>query len=275
MVLVNTLGGQSTPGASPGTQVLPLELEIARGAVPGVSTHVVRGHIVSAAAAAGFKDVWEPNTADTGDLVYITSATTIEIDSTSTNDTSDGTGLRTLLLQGIAALGSAQQEVITMNGTTEVLTANQYLRGNSMVGLTAGSVGWNVGNVIASAADDGIQCEMDATESISQNSHYTVPLGKTFHVTQLEFNTAKAAAGQDAKVEFKVYVRSGGDGKAWLQLFDKVLDTADATELDVNLPFPSSDAQAVERTDFRIRIDTDKDNTQARTRMYGYLIDNA
>ena len=274
MVLVDTLGTQTTPGASPGSRVLPLELEIARGAVPGVSTHVIRGHTVSAAAASGFRDVWEPNTAATGDLVYITSATTIEINSTSTDDTSDGTGLRTLLLQGIATLGSAQQEVITMNGTTEVLTANQYIRVNSMVGLTAGSVGWNAGNVVASAADDGIQCEMDVTESISQNSHYTVPLGKTFHVTQIELNTAKASGGQDARVEFKIYIRPGGDGAAWLQLFDKVLHTGDSTELDVILPFPSSDTQATEKTDFRIRMDTDKDTTEARTRMYGYLIDN-
>ena len=79
---------------------------------------------------------------------------------------------------------------------------------------------------------------------------------------------------QDARVEFQVLIRPGGAGSPWLALFDKILDTADATELDVNLPFPSSTTQATQRSDFRFRIDTDQNATEARSRMYGYLIDN-
>ena len=115
---------------------------------------------------------------------------------------------------------------------------------------------------------------MDATEGISQNSHYTVPLGKTLHVTRLEFNVAKETAGTAPDVEFKVYIRSGGAGNCWLQVFDKRIDAGSQTELDLDLPFPSSSSQAKARTDFRIRTDTDQNSTETRTRMYGILIDD-
>lgn len=245
-------------------------LDIARGLVPGHTLVVIRGHNPTQTSASGFVDVSEH-----GDLTYLTSAETMNIVSTSASDDGSpaGIGLRTLLITGVDGTGAAISETVVLNGTTNVLTSNSYLRINSMEGLTAGSSGWNVGNITATASTAGtIQGEMNAEESLSQGSHYTVPLGKTFYPIQLELNCAKISGGGSPEVEFKEYSRSGGAGAAWLQNFDKKIDTSVTNQLDVVMPFPGGGHPA--RTDIRIRADTDINNTEVRTRLYGILIDD-
>ncbi len=243
-------------------------LDVARGRVPGMATLVIRGHNPSQSSASGFVDV-----AEGGNLVYLSTAEIMDIVSTSENDTADGTGARTVLIDGIDQAFEVKTEVVTLNGITDVPTVNTYCRINTMVVLTAGSSGWNEGNITCTADVGGsIQSELDATESISQNSHYTVPLGKTLHVMKLEFNAAKLTAGTAPIVEFKGYARPGGSSRAWIQFFDKRLDTARQNELDVPLPFPTSSTQLSAKSDFRFRTDTDQNSTEVRTRMYGILI---
>jgi hypothetical protein len=271
LVILNS-GGQNN-SVNEETPVFP-ELAIARGKVNGVSTFIIRGHIPSFDNSDGFVDVSEiPG----GNITYITSAQTLEIMASGNTETAAGDGLNTVLLQGVDADGSSIQETIVLNGSAGVNTINQYFRVNSILGLTAGSSGWNVSGVWASAGDSGIQARMDKEESISQNSHYTVPLGFTFYVTQLELNASQGAAGQAPEVEFKVYGRRGGvdASAAWVQFFDKKIDTGIQNELDVFIPFPTSNTQVTEKSDIRVRADTDQDNTEVRCRIYGYLIDNS
>ena len=240
-------------------------LEVSKGNVAGHSSVLVRGHNPSQTAASGFVDI-----AEMGDLTYLTSAETMEIASSSADDTSAGAGLRTVLVQGVDGTGAAISEVVSMNGTSDVQTSNSYLRVNSMVGLTAGSTGWNVGSVTATATTAAtIQDEMDMTESISQGSHYTVPLGNTLYVIQADFNAAKISGGSAPEIEFKGYARSGGDGAAWIQLFDKKLDTGVSDEIVVLIPNP---AAAIARTDIRLRANTDTNSTEVRSRLHGILV---
>ncbi len=247
-----------------------LMLEIARGNVPGMSTVVLRGHNPSQSSASGFVDI-----AEGGNLVYLTTAETMDIVSDDTDDTALGSGAQSVLINGLNQEFEDTTEILLMDGTDIVVTQNTYCRINLMAVLTAGASGWNEGDITATATiDDSIQSEMDSTESISQNSHYTVPLGKTLHVYQLEFNASQGAAGQAPEVEFKAYARPGGSARAWIQFFDKKLDTSNVNELDVTLPFPTSNTQLSEKSDFRMRSDTDQDNTEVRTRMYGVLINN-
>lgn len=258
------------PGVIRGTR--DFLMEVARGNVQGMSTVGTRGHLPDFDAGDGFVDI-----AAGGDLTYLTTAEIMKIASTSTDDDGDpiGTGLRTLIIIGVDNDGAAIQEVITMNGTTDVLTTKSYLRVNFLVGLKTGSVGWNVGDITATAsAAATVQTQMGATEGISQSSHYTVPLGKTLHLYQLEFNVVKQAGGTAPVCEFIILVRPGGDGNAFLQLFTKSIDAANINALDVILPFPSSDTQAIARTDFRFRANTDQNTTEVRTRMYGILVDD-
>lgn len=244
-------------------------LEVAKGNVAGSQLRTQRGHLHELDIADGETDISE-----FGDLTYLTAAETMDIVSTSVND--DGspvdTGLRTLFIEGVDGTGAYISEVITLDGTTVVVTANSYLRVNNMTGLTVGSSGWNEGEITATASTAAtVQCQMDATESISQNSHFTIPLGETGFAVQFEMNASKTSAGGTPIVEFKGYIRFGGDGNAWIQLYDKKLDTSVTDEVDVFLPFPTG---AIERTDIRIRALTDTNNTEVRTRLYGIFVDN-
>ena len=64
----------------------------------------------------------------------------------------------------------------------------------------------------------------------------------------------------------------GGDARAFIRFFDKKIDAGVAIELDVELPFPTSDTQLSEKSDFLIEADTDQNTTETSTRMYGILI---
>jgi len=245
-------------------------MSVARGLVPGHETVVLRGHNPSQSAASGFVHVSE-----FGDLTYLSSAETMNIVSDDTDDSSAGTGARTGVIFGVDNDGVAIQENFTMNGTTNVLTTLAFLRVNTLVILTAGSSTWNEGAITATSSSAAtVQQKIGATDSISKSSHYTVPAGKTAHVMRLEFNCSKNAGGTAPVVEFHAYARPGGSVRAFIQFFDKKLDAGVDISLDVDLPFPTSDTQLTEKSDFFINSDTDQNSTEISTRMYLILIDN-
>ena len=244
-------------------------LQVAKGDIPGHLGIIIRGHNPNISIAGGETDI-----AEQGNLTYLTSAETMEIVSTSDEDGGAGgdTGLLTLLIQGVDGTGAAIEEIVTLNGTTDVTTSNSYFRVNSMIGLIVGSTNGNVGSVTATATTSStIQDEMDALEGISQGSHYTVPLGKRFFLYQVEFNGAKTSGGNQPILEIRGRIRVGGAGNCFLQIFDKRIDTAIADELDVLLPFPTA---IIARTDIRLTCTTDQNNTETRSRFYGILVDN-
>lgn len=246
-------------------------LDVSRGRVPGMSTVVLRGHNPSQTAASGFVQVSE-----FGNLTYLTSAETMNIVSDDANDTLLGTGARTGTIFGVDGDGIAVQENFNMNGTTNVLTTQAFLRVNLIVILTDGGVLYpNVGIITATASSAAtIQQKVGAKDGLSKSSHYTVPSGKTGHVFRLEFNCSKNAGGTAPVVEFHAYARPGGSSRSFLQFFDKKLDADVDISLDVDLPFPTSDTQLIAKSDFFIESDTDQNDTEVSTRMYLFLIDD-
>ena len=240
-------------------------LEVSKGNIPGTAGVLIRGH------NPDIDSTTEEDLNEFGNLTYLTESETMNIASTDTSDATGGAGLLTALVAGIANDGTALTESVTMNGSTNVLTTGSFLRVNTIVGLTVGASGWNEGNVTATASTAGtVQCEMDATESISQNSAYTVPANKTFFVVKAEFNAHKLAGGQSPVVEFKGYARSS-EGAAWIQLFDKTIDTGVVNELDIGVPIFTAAAAG---SDIRIRGNTNEANTDVRSRLFGWLVDD-
>ncbi len=243
--------------------LLDFWVEVGLGRIPGYSTFIIRGHNPDLDTGVE-EDVWEGG----GDLSYLTTAEKMNVSSSSADDAVAGTGLRALLLSGVGDAGEALSETIIMNGTSDVLSVQSYLRINQLLGLGVGSAGWNVGTITA-VADTAAsnQCQMAATESISQNSHYTVALRQKFLLVQVELNCANNVARD---IDFKGMARIGGAGMAWIQLFDKALDTGVTDEIDVLLPFGFA---APERTDIRFRAVSTGNNSEVRTRMYALVVD--
>ena len=80
---------------------------------------------------------------------YLASASVLKVSSSSTSDTSAGTGARTVELFGLDANYDEISETITLNGQTAVNTTNEFLRINRMVVKSAGTGGQNAGVIYA------------------------------------------------------------------------------------------------------------------------------
>jgi len=104
--------------------------------------------------------------------------------SSSTNDTSAGTGLRTMVVSGVKSDWSTFSETVTLNGQTSVnlATTNVYMI-NSMVGASAGSTTANAGTVRCGTGTNTagvpavIHSHIVAGQSISETFRYAVPSG--------------------------------------------------------------------------------------------------
>lgn len=95
-------------------------------------------------------------TTDQDIIVAPTTARVHAIVSSSTSDAAGGVGARTVRVYGLKSWTTKEtSEVVTLNGTTPVNTANAYVFINRMVVITNGATSTNVGNITATAATDG------------------------------------------------------------------------------------------------------------------------
>jgi len=128
-------------------QVLPpyedYMLAVAKGQVTGHS--IVHKFGQNNDIGTAKETVW-----DVGGLYsYLTSATALKVSSDDANDTSDGTGARTVQIYGLNSDYDEIDETITLNGQTAVNTTKLYLRIYRMVVKTAGSGDEAAGNIFA------------------------------------------------------------------------------------------------------------------------------
>lgn len=154
-------------------------INVAKGLVSGHS--IVRVLARNTDIDLTEEDIWFSG----GTLTYLSSAQRMNIVSTSVNDTSAGTGVRTVKISGLDNNYAQITENVTMNGTSNVLTTNSYLRVNEIESLTAGTT----------------HATIPTGENVSAKSHYTIPAGKTGYL--LDFMPSLAAAKQGADVTFR------------------------------------------------------------------------
>ena len=135
-------------------------LEVALGNVSNYKAYNKFGHAPDCDAAL-VSDIWDGSDGLISTHVWVrpTQARVHAIVSTDAADKGTptaGTGLRTLLVQGLTSWDDTAEttEVVTMNGTTPVNTTNSWVIIYRMRGMTFGSLGTNVGIVTATAAVD-------------------------------------------------------------------------------------------------------------------------
>ncbi len=162
-------------------------LEIAKGNVAGHAIMVALGERENMGTTATGEDIWRGNelSGSPDDETMATpdpAGEQMTVISEDAQDTSAGTGVRTLRIHYLDASGDEQTEDVTMNGTTGVNTAASDIRFvNDMYSLTVGSNG---------VAEDHIKIyeTADATHvynMIAQGGnkslvpHRMVPSGKT------------------------------------------------------------------------------------------------
>lgn len=221
-------------------------IETALGNVDGRSIVNIRAR--NAEVGTSFEDVWDPG----GILVYATAGEQWEIISSSVNDTSAGTGVRTVLITYLDDIYTQQTETLTMNGTTAVtFTATNSFRFVSGRGKTWGSTGENQGNItirVSSAGSTRGQISFDSSVvgnenglNSSQDGHFTVPAGKTALITGFAINVSK-----NHDVTIRSLVRFFGE--------DGFIMVGEQSNYQNSFPadFATSPIKLLEKTDLKI-----------------------
>ena len=163
-------------------QVKDFLIEVGKGNVPGHTVSAVIGRN-TAVSSTLTEDVWGGG----GNMVLPTAAESWEIVSTSVNDTSAGTGARTVLITTLDVNYVAQTPVeVTLNGTTPVAITGTHFRPHHLAStsglfvLTAGSSESNEGDIVVRVASAGatrMTCKIGISKS--EDSQVTVPAGFT------------------------------------------------------------------------------------------------
>lgn len=165
-------------------------LEVSKG---NVANHISvnkfgRNEDVDTAA----EDVWSGG----GTWVAPTTARQHNIVSTSTSDTSAGTGARTVKVFGLTSWGAAEvSEDVTMNGTTNVLTVNSYVIIHRIRCTDWGTAGPNVGTITATAVTDAtVTARIEIGRGQTEMAIYGIPSTQTAYMTKYYASSIKDSA---------------------------------------------------------------------------------
>jgi hypothetical protein len=170
----------------------PFELQVARGQIQAHSLVTIAGY------NSDVDTSWEMIT-PVGNLSYPAAALQMTVSSADADDTSAGTGARTVLITGLDANYAVISETVTMNGQTAVTTTNSFLRINAMLVTTAGTSLANEGIIyigtgtVTSGVPATIYNVIAAGFNNATSSQYTVPAGYTGYLV-----VARIGLAQDA-----------------------------------------------------------------------------
>jgi hypothetical protein len=171
----------------------PFGLQVSRGQIQGHSTVIVFGYNPDVDTTE--ESVWP----DGGTIPHPTVASVLKISSSSTDDTSAGTGARTVYIEGLDGNYDVVSETVTLNGQTAVNTTNSYLYVNSFYVSTVGSGGANAGNInagtgVVTAGVPAVLYDIIATGYNNRTTgHYCVPAGYTGYMTEGLFSSGQAS----------------------------------------------------------------------------------
>ena len=166
----------------------PFDLQVARGQVAFHETQFKFGF------NPDIDDSLETIWAEGGLYSYLSAASVLKISSSSTDDTSAGTGARTITISGLDANYDEISESVTLNGQTAVNTTQSFLRVFRMIVDTAGSGGQNAGVIYAGTGTvtSGVPANKYGTIAVGDNQtlmcFWTVPRGYTAFLYQIDIS---------------------------------------------------------------------------------------
>ena len=208
---------------------------------------------------------------NSGDYVWLDSAVTMFVSSTSADDTGTGTGARTILIQGLDEDYNEIEETITLNGQTQVATQLSYLRiYRSFVTLAGSDEGTNGVIYIGSSGATGGVPNTIVYASVSignqtQIAAYTVPAGYTLYIDEINFTAAVSQAQKLVRCKFN---SRDYESNVFRTRFVQVIQS---NQLIQSFKYPQEFA---EKTDLECRVSTDTSNTAIGASFQGVLIKN-
>lgn len=172
-------------------------LDIASLKKPTISQINKFGHNESVSSSS-LEDIW----GGSNTYVWPSAAEKVNIKSTNSSDNSSGTGARTVKLSGLDSNYGEISETINLNGTSNVLSINSYLRLYRAEVITGGTSGENEGEIEATQETSGIVFfKLPVGVNQTLMAIYTVPAGKTAYLVDWYFGMKN---GKPTRMEFSM-----------------------------------------------------------------------
>lgn len=203
-----------------------------------------------------------------GTFTFLTTASTLTIVSSSADDDGNpvGTGANSLVIYGIDANRVAQTEVVTMNGTTNVVTATTWLGINRVAIYLAGSTYTNVGNITITATTGGTtQAYVPAGKGTTQQLIFFTQADHQFLSDWLTLDAEKLSGGTQPIVQFRGWVWSAVSNAKYEVFYFTVNLSVETTHEYI----PSQPFVVGEKSVFWVEATTDQNNTVTSGRFSG------
>lgn len=184
---------------------VPFLTAVSMGLIPGYKRASAVGYNPSINTGT-VADVWEGTSLL---FPWLDSPTQCQVRSTSALDTGAGTGLRTVRIDALDSSGAEAPVTLTLNGTTPVQLPALISASNGLVGMSAGSLETNQGDIILEDTVGGqMRGIIKATEGASHQAPYTVPAGYQFILPQMFINVSNVTGGPAQFVQMRTYFRA-------------------------------------------------------------------
>lgn len=164
-----------------------------------------------------------------GSYVWIVTAGTASIVSSSINDDLAGTGAQKIMLDGLDASGNIQIVEVDMDGTTPVVTTETWLRCPRAYVSQSGSGQVNAG-LITVTIDSKIAIQINAGDGQSLYAVYTVPLGYKGYITSYHMPIGINVSA--AYVIGMIKTNTNGQGWRTREIFSSSVANATPVKLD-------------------------------------------
>lgn len=253
------------------------DLAISLGLVSGIRTVSETGFVMDGVSSTP-TDIWggaDVALLSPGQPLWVapTTARRHNIVSTSASDSAAGTGMRTVAVTGLTSWSTAEvTEIVTMNGTTNVLTANAYVIINDMTMVTCGSAGPNVGRVTATAQTDGtLSVSMRPVSGRTTTTVYGFPSTKSIVFQRWDAFLNRESGASFAEFKFLVNLNPAAQASGWIEA-DRRSCTASGTSaahFEIKPP-PRVQGPAI----LKVQATASKAGTSAGASYGFYLVDN-
>jgi len=236
------------------------ELNVSRGKVRGAESIIKFGENLDVDNT--LETVWNVG----GLYTYLTTAATVTVTSDNVNDSASGTGARTVTVEGLDENYNQVSETLTVGGGAGSI---EFLRVFRAFVASAGTSDTNEGTItIASGgttlATIGIIGFGLTTTGLGQTlmAIYTVPVGYTLYVWQLDVSTAKTAG------DVFFACRENGGNNVW-RIKDVIHTNINDVERRYKFPL-----KIPEKSDIEIRAISEGQNMKVAATLDMILIQN-
>ena len=158
------------------------------------------------------RSIWDGGIAGAANWLAPTVSRVHQLKSTDANDTSDGSGARTVQIYGLNSSYALFNETLTLNGTANVATSS-YTMIYRMIVRSGGATGWNEGTITVTAdTDNTVTAQIAIGNCETLLTQYMVPANTKGYMTNFS-GTLKKSGGQAKFAD--IFLMSKEFGQVW------------------------------------------------------------